>query len=143
MKTLSLLSFWLTLSLMLAGAVHAQEFKYELESVLPEAGFYFPYEEGYVNLRVKEGHWIVVFLDQQKKIIEPKWNSMIIRWEEFPNSKIKKNAGFVKAAGPYYQSTVKVFPTYKYKVTLTFLTPDGKAKTVFPEKLLLPGLVKE
>lgn len=143
MKKLSILSLWLSLLLILAGTVRGEEFKYEVEAALPEAGFYFNYEDGFVNLRVKDAHWIVVFLDKDKKIIDPTWNSMIIRWEEFPNSKVKKNSGFVKAAGPYFQSTVKVFPIYKYKATLTFLTPDGKAKQAFPEKLLLPGLVKE
>lgn len=111
---------------------------FEIGKPLPnEIGATFPYEDGFVNLRVVDNNFRVYFLDEEKNLIEPTWPTASIRWF---NTKFKPEqanfAGLRKGSGPFlYSDRNIVLPIY-YWINLSFVNADGSIKHAFPRTLV-------
>ncbi len=123
--------------LVFAVNTHGQE-GFEIGKPLPnEIGPTFPYEEGFVNLRVVDNNFRVYFLDKDKNLEEPLWPTASIRWF---NTKFKPDqanfTGLSKGSGPFLYSPRNIVLPIYYWINLSFVNPDGSVKHAFPRSLV-------
>ncbi|MDX2108665.1 MAG: hypothetical protein SFY80_00330 [Verrucomicrobiota bacterium] len=144
MKPIRVLCWLISAFILVLGttAIKAQELA--VGKPLPvEAGLMFDYEDGgFVNLRIEENQWKVIFLNKEKLVIDPAWTTAAIRWDLKGNTNDKSKSGFIKGAGPFLVSSRNVNPPYSFWVYFSFVNADGSIKKAFPRSLMLPGKVK-
>lgn len=117
------------------GAIGPALSAYELGEEIPEPqkGQTFPFEDGFVNLRIVENTFRVYFLDAEKKLIAPSWTNAQMNWEHRRNPTQRGLLSLSPGSGPFLSNPRLFHPPHFYTVRLLFLQADGQGiKKEFP-----------
>ena len=97
------------------------------EDIMPELGVYIPLKEGFVNLRIVEGHFELYFLDAEKKVIEAVYTTAYLKYE---NVAKKDREGRVtlnlRSGGEYQYLTSGRVIKRPYRFWINILFKDSK-----------------
>ena len=105
MKILS--SFLLSLLVLMLGvsALQAQDGKDsdDEEGIMPELGIYIPQGEGFVNLRIVNGHFELYFLDAEKKVVETVYSTAYLKYQNVAKKDRDERVTLNRTSGGGYQ----------------------------------------
>ncbi len=100
---------------------------------MPELGIYVPREEEFVNLRIVDGHFELYFLDKEKKVIKPVFNTAILRYENIARKDRDERVTLRLTSGgghQYLTSGRVIKPPFKFWVNFIFKDSDDPDKKV-------------
>ena len=93
---------------------------------MPELGAYIPQGEGFVNLRIVNGHFELYFLDAEKKVVEPVYTTAYLKYENIAkkdrDERITLN---LTSAGDYQYLTSGRFVKKPYRFWINILFKDS------------------
>ena len=101
---------------------------WELEQKLNDIGHFYPFEEGFANLRIEGNTWRLYFADQERRIIKPPPVHPVIQWEGLNNPNIRGTVPLTSlGAQPGYGHPRVLAPPHLFRVKLVFMKPDGES----------------
>ncbi len=129
MKILS--NYLLSLLVLILGisALQAQDGKEsdDEEGIMPELGIYIPQGEGFVNLRIVNGHFELYFLDAEKKVVETVYPAAYLKYESVAKKdRVERVILNLTSGGGYqYLSSGRVIKR-PHRFWITILFKDSK-----------------